>query len=68
MTAAVAKWMTPAEVAAAWRITPREVQRMASRGEIAHMRIGKRIRISADTMESYERTHMRRARSRLPGL
>ncbi|WP_369690328.1 hypothetical protein [Nocardia miyunensis] len=41
---------------------------MASRGEIAHMRIGKRIRISADTMESYERTHMRRARSRLPGL
>lgn len=66
MTAAVEKWMTPAEVAKSWRITAREVQRMASRGEIAHMRIGKRIRISADTVDAFERTHMRRARSRLP--
>ncbi|BCK58329.1 helix-turn-helix domain-containing protein [Nocardia wallacei] len=62
MTAEV-EWMTAAEVAELWRITPREVQRMASRGEIAHMRIGNRIRIAAQTVLDYQRSHTTRARS-----
>ncbi|WP_372494338.1 MULTISPECIES: helix-turn-helix domain-containing protein [Nocardia] len=67
MTTATTQWLTAAEVARAWRITAREVQRMAARGEIAHMRIGNRIRISADTVRSYERTHTKAARSQTTG-
>lgn len=57
-------WLTCAEVAQRWRMTPREIQRMVKGGELAHMRLGRRIRISADAVTDYERAHTRRRRSR----
>lgn len=60
-------WLTTAEVAERWRVSAREVQRMASSGEISHMRAGRQIRISQDTVIAFERSHTTRARSRVPG-
>lgn len=54
---------TTAEVAARWRVTPREVQRMCANGEVAHVRIGSRIRISSAAVAAYERSHSRPGRT-----
>lgn len=58
------EWMTSAEVAEAWQISRREVQRMAQRGELQHMRLGRKLRISAAAVRGYERAHTLRVRSR----
>lgn len=57
-------WTTAAEVAARWKVTPREVQRMASDGRLPHMRIGRSIRIAEDAVVAYERANTRAGHSR----
>lgn len=57
------RYMTPAEVAARWCLSTREVQRMATTGVIAFFRVGRQIRISEDTVMSFERSHTMRAQS-----
>ncbi|WP_280420063.1 helix-turn-helix domain-containing protein [Nocardia carnea] len=56
-------WLTPEQLAEKWQISVREVQRMCARGRLAHMRIGRRIRISEQTVTDFQRAHMQRARS-----
>jgi excisionase family DNA binding protein len=61
------EWMRCEDVAARWKLTPREVQRMVARGQIPHLRVGRLIRISARAVADFERAHTQRARSRAGG-
>ncbi|NKY47966.1 hypothetical protein B7C42_08100 [Nocardia cerradoensis] len=56
-------WMTCADVAERWQLSTREVQRMAARGEITHMRVGRQIRIQAAVVADYEKAATRRRRT-----
>lgn len=54
------EWLTTTEVAKRWKVTTREVQRMASDGTLDHMRVGRTgriIRIAESTVAAYERAH-----------
>lgn len=61
------EWWTPAELASRWKVSAREVQRMASQGQIAHFRAGRQIRIRDATVVAYEQAHTRHARSQRSG-
>ncbi|MFD3426051.1 helix-turn-helix domain-containing protein [Nocardia fluminea] len=61
------EWLTTAEVAQRWKVTTREVQRMASDGTLDHMRVGqkgRRIRIAESVVTAYERAHTHAGTSR----
>lgn len=53
------EWLTTTEVAKRWKLTPRQIQRMASDGQLDHMRVGegRRIRIAESVVAAYERAH-----------
>ncbi|MGW5147608.1 helix-turn-helix domain-containing protein [Rhodococcus koreensis] len=55
------RYLTCAEVAERWQLSARQVQRMATRGELTHMRMGKSIRIPARAVEQFERVRTNRA-------
>jgi excisionase family DNA binding protein len=56
-------WMTCADVAERWQVSTREVQRMAARGEITHMRVGRQIRINATVVSEFEKAATQRRRT-----
>ncbi len=58
------EYLTPAEVAERWKISTRTVHRMAKAGELAHLRVGRAVRISARTVKAWEDSHSRRASTR----
>lgn len=54
------EWLTTTEVAKRWKVTPREVQRMAADGQLDHMRVGRTgrmIRIAASVVAAYEKAN-----------
>lgn len=53
------EWLTAADVARRWKVTPREVQRMASEGLLVHMRVGRMIRIATSVVTAYEKANTR---------
>lgn len=51
------KYLTCAQVADRLCVSERQVQRMAKRGELAHVRVGRSIRIRPGTVVEFERAH-----------
>jgi excisionase family DNA binding protein len=47
-------YLTSGEVAARWSVTPRTIQRMAVRGELRSLRVGRALRIAVEDIEAYE--------------
>jgi excisionase family DNA binding protein len=46
--------LTAREVAARWSVTTRTIQRMAARGELRSLRVGRALRIAVEDIEAYE--------------
>lgn len=55
------RFLTCAEVAERWRVSPREVQKLAARGELTHVRLGRAIRIPERVVVEFERSRTVRA-------
>ena len=47
-------YLTAGEVAARWSVTTRTIQRMAVRGELRSLRVGRVLRIAVEDIEAYE--------------
>lgn len=51
----MAQWLTPADLAERWQISPRTIRGMLADGELPAMRIGGKLwRIRLDDVEAYE--------------
>jgi len=47
-------YLTTGEVAARWSVATRTIQRMAVRGELRSLRVGRALRIAVEDIEAYE--------------
>lgn len=50
-------YLTPAQVAETLQVSPRTVQRLAARGDLPALRVGKLVRIGRQALTAWQRRH-----------